>query len=105
VARAPDLLAGAATGLNGPQRHYEISLRGPQATSWGGVPLPAVIRKGRKDSVEGPRPPAWFAAMDVNRDGVISPREFLGSPEVFRKLDADGDGVISLEEALRASDR
>jgi Ca2+-binding EF-hand superfamily protein len=105
VARAPDLLAGAATVCDGPQRHYEISLRGPQATSWGGVPLPAVIRKGGKASVEGLRPPAWFAAMDVNRDGVISPREFLGPLEVFRKLDADGDGVISLEEALRASDR
>jgi hypothetical protein len=43
--------------------------------------------------------------MDRNRDGVISPREFIGPPELFRKLDVDGDGVISPEEAARAMKR
>ena len=43
--------------------------------------------------------------MDRNGDGVLSPREFLGPPEVFRKLDADGDGVISPAEASRAPRR
>jgi hypothetical protein len=40
--------------------------------------------------------------MDRNEDGGVSPREFLGPPELFRKLDADGDGVITPEEARRA---
>jgi hypothetical protein len=44
----------------------------------------------------------WFDKMDRNRDGDVSPREFLGSMEDFRRLDADGDGLISLDEALRA---
>jgi Ca2+-binding EF-hand superfamily protein len=44
----------------------------------------------------------WFHKMDRNRDGDISPREFLGSREDFRRLDTDGDGLISLEEALQA---
>ena len=44
----------------------------------------------------------WFDKMDRNRDGDVSPREFLGSREDFRRLDADGDGLISLDEALRA---
>jgi Ca2+-binding EF-hand superfamily protein len=43
--------------------------------------------------------PLWFQKMDRNQDGDISPREFLGSDEDFRKIDADGDGLISGVEA------
>jgi Ca2+-binding EF-hand superfamily protein len=46
----------------------------------------------------------WFYKMDRNRDGFLSPREFLGSLEDFRKLDADGDGLISPAEAERADE-
>jgi len=50
---------------------------------------------------EARRGPAWFLKMDVNRDGDVSPREFLGSPEDFARIDTDGDGLISVEEAER----
>jgi hypothetical protein len=40
--------------------------------------------------------------MDRNGDGLLSPREFLGPIEVFRKLDRDGDGFISIAEAEQA---
>jgi hypothetical protein len=41
--------------------------------------------------------------MDRNGDGEVSPREFLGTPEDFRKIDTNGDGLIDAEEAERAS--
>ena len=43
----------------------------------------------------------WFHKMDRNRDGSISPREFLGPTATFRKLDADGDGLLTAHEAMR----
>jgi Ca2+-binding EF-hand superfamily protein len=49
--------------------------------------------------------PLWFQKMDRNQDGDVSPREFLGEEEDFRKLDADGDGLISAEEAQRYGER
>jgi Ca2+-binding EF-hand superfamily protein len=47
------------------------------------------------------RGPLWFRKMDLNGDGDVSPREFLGTPEEFRQIDTDGDGLISVEEAER----
>jgi Ca2+-binding EF-hand superfamily protein len=47
----------------------------------------------------------WFQKMDRNQDGDISPREFIGSDEDFRKLDADGDGPISATEATHLEER
>jgi Ca2+-binding EF-hand superfamily protein len=43
--------------------------------------------------------PVWFRGMDRNKDGDISPREFLGSATAFQKWDKDGDGLISAAEA------
>jgi Ca2+-binding EF-hand superfamily protein len=46
--------------------------------------------------------PLWFRKMDRNNDGDVSVREFLGTPEQFRRIDSDGDGLISPAEARRA---
>jgi Ca2+-binding EF-hand superfamily protein len=46
--------------------------------------------------------PRWFIAMDANRDGAISRREFLGAAEQFAQLDADGNGLVDLDEATAA---
>lgn len=52
--------------------------------------------------VEKPAGPLWFRKMDLNGDGDVSRREFLGSSADFRRIDADGDGLIDAREAERA---
>jgi Ca2+-binding EF-hand superfamily protein len=54
------------------------------------MPLPALTRG-----------PAWFRKMDRNADGDVSPREWLGTEEEFKRIDTDGDGLISADEAER----
>jgi hypothetical protein len=68
---------------------------GPQ---FGAPPAPVMVGGLRP---VGTRGPLWFRKMDLNGDGDVSPREFLGTQEEFRRIDADGDGLISVEEAER----
>jgi Ca2+-binding EF-hand superfamily protein len=49
-----------------------------------------------------PGTPAWFMKMDINADGEVSRREFLGAEADFRRFDANADGVLSAEEAMQA---
>jgi hypothetical protein len=45
--------------------------------------------------------PIWFQKMDLNYDGDVSRREFLGTAEQFNQIDADGDSLIGKEESER----
>ncbi len=45
-----------------------------------------------------PATPSWFDHMDLNRDGEIDPREFIGTPDQFQRLDADRDGFLESRE-------
>jgi hypothetical protein len=84
-------------------RQFELSFGGAPARTFGGMvlPKPAPRRPPAPVRVDAPAP-AWFTVTDRNRDGALSPREFLGPPDLFRRLDANGDGAISLAEALAA---
>jgi hypothetical protein len=48
-------------------------------------------------SIDGPE---WFRRMDLNQDGDVSRREFLGPASDFVRFDTDRDGALSAEEAL-----
>jgi Ca2+-binding EF-hand superfamily protein len=65
----------------------------------GPTPAAGLGRQGKVMTHSTPRGPLWFRKMDRNKDGYVSPREFLGAPDLFRRLDKDGDGLISVEEA------
>lgn len=43
--------------------------------------------------------PVWFQRMDVNRDGDVSRREFVGPRDHFDRLDTNKDDFIDAEEA------
>jgi Ca2+-binding EF-hand superfamily protein len=44
--------------------------------------------------------PSWFVRADLNGDGDVSKREFVGSIEQFTRIDGDGDGYIGVAEAV-----
>lgn len=82
-------------------RRLEVSLGQQLQRFRGSIVTRAVFPLGSMRSSG----PLWFQKMDRNRDGDISPREFVGSEEDFRKLDSDGDGLISSTEALQFEER
>lgn len=47
--------------------------------------------------------PAWFAFADLNHDGDVSRREFLGADAQFAALDANGDNYVDLAESAGAA--
>jgi Ca2+-binding EF-hand superfamily protein len=105
LARAADLLSGDRSGATGLPSQVQLSFGGSFATSWGGVKIPVLAARPQRTTSGPSAGPRWHQAMDRNRDGVVSPSEFLGPPELFRKLDANGDGVISPKEAGQSEGR
>jgi hypothetical protein len=49
------------------------------------------------------KPPTWFVRADLNGDGDVSRREFLGDREQFSRLDANGDGYLGGVEIIASS--
>jgi hypothetical protein len=49
------------------------------------------------------KPPTWFVRADLNGDGDVSRREFLGNRDQFSRLDANGDGYLGGLEIIAYS--
>ena len=63
--------------------------------------LSAIVGRGQPQALLATRPPigpAWFRAMDGNRDGVLSAREFLGPNALFLRFDQDRNGLLDAAE-------
>lgn len=99
---APTRLPAGCRAEDVPVRVRLTVRRGTAGKSFGGLELTAKPVTARSVSPAAAAGPRWFDAQDRNRDGLLSPAEFLGPPEVFRKLDADGDGAIDRDEAVRS---
>ena len=61
-----------------------------------------VVPAEQRDSGDAPR---WFRSMDLNKDGDVSRREFLGDATQFDELDHNSDGFLDSSEALRTENR
>ena len=70
-----------------------------------GVQFNADVMTNGPMSARTGKGPAWFYRMDLNLDGDVSAREFLGTRDQFRKLDTDHDGLIDPNEAATPVDR
>jgi len=80
-------------------RTYQVTVKqGPGDTSpiFGPNLDPNQLFKPLPETAVGP---VWFRKMDLNRDGDVSRREFIGTKEEFDRIDTDHDGLISVEEA------
>ncbi len=58
----------------------------------------ATANSGRPPGTSDSSTPMWFSQMDLNRDGEVSRREFLGDGELLQRLDRNADGAVQADE-------
>ncbi len=92
---------GSLNGDEIPQRTVFELVRGvdDRSEAEARVARGRAARSTAKASTAGP---LWFRKMDRNNDGDVSPHEFVGPLEAFKKLDANHDGLVDRDEAEAA---
>lgn len=78
-----------------------VSLVAAESAAIGGLherdPLPAAAARFPADRMHS----LIFAAIDLNRDGVLSAAEMTNAPTALRALDLNEDGMLSVDELRR----
>jgi Ca2+-binding EF-hand superfamily protein len=90
---------GVLGGVEIPRRLRFDLVRGSAAQLAGSFVVAAGMRGQAPRGAAPTAGPVWFRKMDHNRDGDLSPREFLGPLAEFTQLDTDHDGLITPREA------
>lgn len=93
------------------ERLAELDINADEHVTIDEIPTSVEIAFVRGDAEQGqqlfarpalpPKPnagPAWFVEMDLNRDGLVSTREFVGGRDRFAEFDANDDGFLSVDE-------
>jgi hypothetical protein len=96
-----DSLGIGNTGITGDHLPLLRRLIVERRSSLEGADEMAVPAGYQSNAQKEARSDDWFSAMDSNHDGVISPREFLGSSDSWKQLDRDGDGWIEAAEVSK----
>lgn len=105
ASRAAEQLLGNRTTVRREDlaRHVSLTLEaGPAERAFGPIRFATPKRSVPSVTPKQPIGPAWYRAMDRNGDGLLTPKEFLGSPDQFAKWDTDRDGLLSASEAEAA---
>lgn len=101
-ARAWDADKDGALGEAEVPRHFRLTARRGTAQIPGlNFVTPAAVFAPNFVNRSAPGP-TWFTRMDRNSDSEVTPREFLGPPELFGRLDLNGDGTLDVTEAQTA---
>jgi hypothetical protein len=58
----------------------------------------ATAREPKEPRANRPPPPPVIAALDADRDGIISAEEIQNAPTALLQLDKDKDGELTREE-------
>jgi Ca2+-binding EF-hand superfamily protein len=99
---APGQLAAFDRNGDGQLAAAEVPRRFEWSFAQAPLPLPLALALGGASGMPVRSGPHWFQQMDRNHDGELSPREFLGPGDAFRRLDSDRDGLIDAREAVAA---
>eukprot|EP00913_Durusdinium_trenchii_P008990 g8456.t1 len=86
-------------------RQYRLTLDRGRSSTVGRVPVTVAYPGGPRVIRSSAGGPVWFRQMDVNGDGEVSRKEFLGKLTIFTQMDLNKNGRIDRVEAQRAVSR